>query len=114
MGSSEFLSAMQSPVLGAVEVPKHALESYLMILAWVVIVPADNSDGRFNIGATGSHLVQLASDHQLGNGWIACFFVRHPLLNLNSHWQGTLPGLIQSELHQDCPNIAVLMDVDPM
>ena len=56
---------MQTPVLRAVEVPKHAFESCHMLTAWVVIVPAENSDGTGNIEPRGGHHVRMAFVHQL-------------------------------------------------
>jgi hypothetical protein len=45
-------------------------------------------------------------------GWIACFFVGLPLVKLHRHWRGDWPGLGHSDLRQDRPNVAVLMNVD--
>jgi len=110
--SSECSSEAQSPVLRAIEVPKHALESYHMLIAWVVIVPDQNSDGICDIGPSGSNRVQNPSDHRLVYGQIAGFFVGLPLVKLHSNWCGNWPGLVHSEPRQDRPNVAVLMDVD--
>ena len=55
----------ESPVLCAVEVAKHALESYHMLLAQVVIIPAENSDDICDIKPSGGHSVHEASDHRL-------------------------------------------------
>ena len=60
---SAFSFETQMPVLRAVEVPKHALESYHMLIARVVIVPAENSYGICDIGLSGGHRVHEASDH---------------------------------------------------
>ena len=110
--SSECSSETQSPVLRAVEVPKNALESYHMLIAWGVIVPADSSDGICDIGPSGGHRVHEASDHRLVYDWIAGFFVGLPFMNLHCHRGGNWPRLVHSELRQDRPNVAVLMDVD--
>jgi len=110
--SSECSSETQWPVLRAVEVPEHALVNYHMLIAGVVIVPAENSDGICNIGPSGGHRVHKASNHRLVYGRIAGFFVRLPLVQLHCHWRGNWPGLVHSEHRQDLPNVAVLMDVD--
>jgi len=110
--SSECSSNTQSPVLRAVAVPKHALESYHRLIARDVIVPAENSDAIFDIGVSGGHCIYQASDRQLVYGRIAGFIVRLSLVKLHCHWRGNWPGLFQSELRQDRPNVAVLMDVD--
>ena len=110
--SSECSSETQTPVLCAVEVLEHALESYHMLSARVGIVPAENSNRICNIGPTGSHCVHLASDHRLVYGQIAGFFVGLPLVELHYHWCGNWSRLIQSGLCEVCPNVAVLMDVN--
>jgi len=61
--SSESSSETQSPVLRAVEVPKHALESYHMLIVRVVIVPVENSDGICNNGPSGGYCIHQASNH---------------------------------------------------
>jgi len=43
---------------------------------------------------------------------MAGFFVGLPLVKLHCHRRGNWPGLVHSELRQDRPNVAVLMDVD--
>jgi len=83
-----------------------------MLIARVVIVSAKNSDGIWDIGPSGGHRVHKASDHRLVYGRIAGFFIGLPLGKLHCHRRGNWPGLIQSELRQDRPNIAVLMNVD--
>jgi len=110
--SSRCSSKMQLPVLHAIKVLKHALGSYHMLIAQVVMVPAENSDGICNIGPSGSHRIHEASDHRLVYGWITGFFIGLPLVKLHRHWRGNWSGFIHSELRQDCPNIAVLMNVD--
>ena len=110
--SSKCSSETQSPVFRAVEVPKHSLESYHMLIARFVIVPAENSDGICDIGPSGGHRVHEASDHRLVYGRIAGFFVGLPLVKLHRHWRGNWSGPVHSELRQDRPNVAVLMDVD--
>jgi len=105
-------SKMQTPVLRAIEVPKHALEIYHMLIARVVIVLAANSGGICNIEPIGGHRVHKSSDHRLVYGQIAGFFVGVPLVKLHCHWRGNWPGLVHSELRQDRPNVAVLMDGD--
>ena len=87
-------------------------ESYHMLIARVVIVPAENSDGICDIGPSGGHRVHEASDHRLVYGQITGFFVGLPLVKLHRHWCGDWSGLIHSELRRDRPNVAVLMDVD--
>jgi hypothetical protein len=103
---------MQSPVLRAVEVAKHAVQNYHKLIPRVVIVPAQNSDGICNIGPSGGHRIHEASDHRLVYGLIAGFFVGLPHMKLHCHSHGHWPGLVHSELRQDGPNVAVLMDVD--
>jgi len=83
-----------------------------MLIARVVIVPAQNPDGICDIGRRGSYRVHKASDHQSVYGQIAGLFVGRLLLKLRCHWRGNWPGLVHSELRQDRPNVAVWMDVD--
>jgi hypothetical protein len=83
-----------------------------MHIARVVIVLAENSDGICDEGPSGGDPVYKASDHRLVYGLIAGFFVGLPLVKLHCHRHGNWPGLVQSELRQDCPNVAVLIDVD--
>jgi len=59
---------MQLTVFHVIEVPIHAVESYDILSARVIIVPAENSDGICNIGPSGSHRLHTASDHPLVNG----------------------------------------------
>ena len=110
--SSEYSSGTQSPVICAVEVPKQAVESYHMLIAPVVIVPAENSDGICDIGPSGGHRVYKSSDHRLVYGQIAGFFIGLPLVKLHCHWSGNWAGLVHSELRLDRPNVALLVDVD--
>jgi len=110
--SISFSSETQTPVLCTVEVSKYGFESYHMLIARVLIVPAETSDGIGDIGPCGGHSVHESTDHRLVYGRIACFFVGLPLLKLHRHWHGTWSGLIHFELCQDHPNIAVPMDVD--
>jgi len=83
-----------------------------MLIARVVTVPAENSHGICNIGPSDGHRVHEASDHRLVYGRIVDFFVGLPLVKLHCHWRGDWSGLIHSELRQDHPNVAVLMDVN--
>ena len=83
-----------------------------MLIVWVMIVPAENSDGICNIGQSGSHHVHESSDHRLVYGRIAGFFTGLPLVKLHCHWRGNWPGVVHSELREDRPSVAVLMDVD--
>jgi len=83
-----------------------------MLIAWVVIVPAENSDGICDIGPSGGHRIHQASNHGLVHGWIAGFLIRLPLVTLHPHWCGNWSGLIHSELRRDRQNVALLMDVD--
>jgi len=103
---------MQSPVFRAVEVPKHNLDSYHMFIAGVVNVPAKNSDSICDIGSSGSHCIHGAFNNHLVCGRITGIFVRLSLVKLYRYWRGNWSGLIHSELRQDRPNVAVLMDVD--
>ena len=105
-------SGMQTPVLCAVQVPKHELESYHMLIARVIIVPAANSECTCHIEPSGRHHVHQASDHWLVYGWIVGFYLGLPLLKLHRHRHGNWSVLVHSELRQVRPNIAVLMDVD--
>ena len=83
-----------------------------MLIARVVIVPAEDSNGICDIRPCRGHCVHTASDNRVVYGLIAGFFVGLPLVKLHCHWRGNWSGLIHSELFQDCPNVAVLMDVD--
>jgi hypothetical protein len=83
-----------------------------MLIARVVTVPAENSDRICDIGPSGSHRIHQASNHRLVYGRIAPFFVGLPLVKLRRHWRGDWSGLIHSEVREDRPNIAVLMDLD--
>jgi hypothetical protein len=105
-------SDTQSPVLRAVTVPKHLSESYHMLIAWVVIVPAENSDGICDIGPSGGHRLHKAYNHQSVYGRIAGFFVALALMKLNCHRRGNWAGVDHSELRHDRPNVAALMNVD--
>jgi len=96
--SSKCSSGTQSPVLRAVEVPEHVRESYYMLIAQVVIVLAENSDGICTIRLSGSHRLHKASDHRLVYGRMAGFFFRLPLVTLHHHWHGNWSGLVHSEL----------------
>jgi len=110
--SSECSSAMQTPVLHAVVVPKHAFQSYHMLIAQVMIAPAENSDGICDIRPSVGHRVYNASGHWSVYGWITGFFVGLRLVKLHCPRHGNWSWLIHSELLQDHPNVAVLMDVD--
>ena len=83
-----------------------------MLTARVVIVQAENSDGICNIGLSGGHRVDEVSDHRFVYGRIAGFLGRLPLVKLRCHQCGNWSGLLHSELRQDRPDVAVLMDVD--
>jgi hypothetical protein len=83
-----------------------------MIIAWVVIEPAENSDAKCDIWPSGGHCVHEASNHQLVYGRVTGFCVGLPLMKLHRHWRGNSSGLINSELRQDCGKGAVLMDGD--
>jgi hypothetical protein len=102
---------MQTPVLHAVEVPQYALESYHMLIARVIIVPAEDSDGIWDIGLSGGHCAQKPSNHRLVYGGIAGFVIGLPLVKLHCHWCGNWTVIVHSELLQDRPNVAVLSDV---
>jgi hypothetical protein len=75
-----------------------------------MIVPAENSYGMCDIEPCGGYRVHEASDHRLLSGQIAGFFVGLSLLKVHCHWCGNWSGLIHSELCQDHPNVAILMD----
>jgi hypothetical protein len=83
-----------------------------MFIVWVVIVPAENCEGICNIGPSGGHRVQESSDHRLVYGQMPGLFVGLPVVQLHCHWHGNWSGLIHSEHRQDCPYVAVLIDVD--
>jgi len=83
-----------------------------MLIARIMIVPAKDSDGICDIGPSGGHRVHNASDHGLVYGQIAGSFVGLPLVKLHNHWRGNWPALVHSELRQNRPNVAVLMDVE--
>jgi hypothetical protein len=103
---------METPVLCAIEVQKYAVETYHMLITRVMIVPAEDTDGICDIGPSGGLWVHKASDNRLGYGRITGFFVRLALVKLHRHGRGNWSRLIHSELRQDHPNVAVLMDVD--
>jgi hypothetical protein len=109
--TSECSSETQSAVLCAIEVPKQVLESYQMLIGRVVIVLAENSDGLCDLGRSGCLCVYKASDHLLVYGRIAGFCVGHPLVKIHCHRHSNWPRLFHSELRQDRPNVAVLMDI---
>jgi len=44
-------------------------------------------------------------------GRIARIFIDLPFAKLHCHWCGNWSALVHSELHQDFPNVAVLLDV---
>jgi len=110
--SSECFSKTQSPVLDAVEVPKYTRESYHMLIARVVIVPAENPAGIWDIGPSGGHRIHEAWHHWLVYSQIAGFFVGLSLVKVHRHWRGNWSGFVHSEHRQDRRNVAVLMDVD--
>jgi hypothetical protein len=83
-----------------------------MLISPVLIVLAENCDSICKIAPRGGHLLPMASDLQLAYGWIEGFFVGLPLLKHHHHWYGKRSGPIHSELCQDHPNVAVLMDVN--
>jgi hypothetical protein len=83
-----------------------------MPIVWVMIVPAENSDGICDMGPSSGHRVHKASDHRLVYSRIAVFFVGLSLVKLHCHRRDNWPGLVHSELRQDRLNVAVLMDVD--
>jgi hypothetical protein len=83
-----------------------------MLIAWVMIVPANNSDGIGDMGPRGGDCIQTASDHRLVYVWIAGFLGGLSLVKLHHHRCGNCPGLVHSEFRQDRPNVAVLMDVN--
>jgi hypothetical protein len=83
-----------------------------MLIARVVIVPAENSDGICDIGLSRGYCIHQASDHRLVYGQIAGFFGGLPLVKLYRHWSGKWSKLVHSEHLQDRPNVAVLMDDD--
>jgi len=59
------------------------LLSYHMVIAQVVIVPAENSDGIGDIRPSGGCRVNMASDHRLVYRQIAGFLVGLPLLKVH-------------------------------
>jgi hypothetical protein len=83
-----------------------------MLIAQVVIEPADNPDAICDIGLSGGHHIQKASDHRSEYSRIAGFFVGLSLVKLHRHWHGNWAGLIHSDFPQYYSNVAVLMDVD--
>ena len=54
-----------------------------MVIAQVVIVPAENSDGIGDIRPSGGCRVNMASDHRLVYRQIAGFLVGLPLLKVH-------------------------------
>jgi len=83
-----------------------------MFILWVVIVPAENSDGICDLRPSGGHRIHQASNYGLVYGQIARFFVGLSVVKLDRNWHGNWTGLVNSELRQDHLNIAVLMDVN--
>jgi len=83
-----------------------------MLITPVVIVPAENSEGIFNIGQSVGNRVHKASDDRLVYCRITGCFVWLPLVKL--HCNGVATGLDSSILNftQNRPNLALLMDVD--
>jgi hypothetical protein len=80
-----FSSKMQMPVLHVINVPKHPLDTYHLLITRVLIVPPDSSDGKCDIGPSGNHCVHKTSNRRLVCGQIAGFFVELPLVNLHRH-----------------------------
>jgi len=76
--SSECSSETQSPVLRAVEPRKHAVEFYHILIARVMIVPAENSKSVRDIRLRGNHHVHQVSNHRSVYGQIAGSFVGLP------------------------------------
>jgi len=96
---SECNSQMHTPVLHAVKVRKHTLESYHGLVAPVLFVPAQYSDNICDIRPTGDLRVHEASDHQLVYGQIAGSFRVIALLKLLHHKRGKWSGIVHCELH---------------
>jgi len=109
--SSECSSKLQTPVRCAVELPNDTLRSNYMVIARVMIVLAEISDGIFDIGPSDSYRVDKPSNERLVYGRIAGFFVRIALLKLHCHLRGNWHGLNHAEIRNDRPNGVVLMDV---
>lgn len=105
---------MQSAVLPAIEVPKQVLESYHLLIAWVVIIPVENPDGKCDIGLSGGHRLHKASKHGSVFSKIAGFFFGLLLVKYDHNWHGNDSGRVHPELLQHRPNVAVMMDVDHM
>jgi hypothetical protein len=55
---------MQSLLLHPVEIPKHLVETNHMLIASVVIILAEISDGICDVRPSGRHHEYEASDHQ--------------------------------------------------
>jgi len=73
--SFKCVSKMQLPVLCAVYVPIHTVESYHLLIGWVMMVLATISDGISDIRLSGDHRIDETYDHLLVYGQIAGFFV---------------------------------------
>jgi hypothetical protein len=84
--SPKYSSEIPSPVLSAIGVAKHVLGSYHILIARVLIVPAENSHGMWDIEPSGGYRAHEASDHRLVSGQIAGFFVGLSLLKVRCHW----------------------------
>jgi hypothetical protein len=103
---------MQTPVIPAVEVPKHMFQNNHILITQVVIVPAENSDGIGDVRPSGSHRVHKLSDDGLLYDHIEGFFVVLPHVKLYCQWFRDLSGLVHAEHRNHHPNVAVLMDDD--
>jgi hypothetical protein len=83
-----------------------------MLIARVVILPAEDSYGIGDIGPSCGHRVYNACDHCLLYGRTAVFFIGLPLVKLHRHLRENCPGLVHFQIRQHRLNLAVLMDVD--
>jgi hypothetical protein len=93
-------------------VSKYTIGSYDILIAWVVIVPADKSEAICDIRPSNNHGLHKASDHRVVYDRITEDLVRLPQVTLRSHRHGNWPRLVHSEYRHGRSIVGVLMDVD--
>jgi len=83
-----------------------------MLIAWVMIEPAEDSDGYAMSGRVAiiTYITLLIIDSYMVGPQASSSGL--PLVKLHCHWSGNRPAHVHFELRQDRPNVAVLKDVD--